>query len=65
MGGGTLVASNSGPAYAVTGYCLFIVSAIAGTAILKLTNGAKSLIFVNMYFMLTDIMGIIRFGTGH
>lgn len=65
MGGGTLVATNLGPAYAVTGYCLFLISAISGTAILKMSNGATSLIIVNLYFMLTDIVGIIRFSSGH
>ena len=58
MIGSALVASNSG--YAVLGYVFYLFGAAASVKIL-ITKGVPSLLIVNIYFVVINIIGIIRF----
>ena len=57
--GATLIASNSG--HNVLGYVCFFVSSIAGTWLLLKSNASKSLLFINAYYALVNLVGIIRY----
>ena len=62
MIGSACIASNSGVAVTAMGYAFFLASSIASVAILKITNGANSLLFCNFYFTIINVVGLIRYG---
>lgn len=61
VGGSAIMAANIGMQYAVISYVLFLVSSIASVVILSGTVGTKSLTIVNFYFILINVVGIIRY----
>jgi hypothetical protein len=62
IGGSTLVASNLGLAF--LGYILCLASSVASAYLLIKTRGApKSLILQNLFFVVVNVVGIVRYGS--
>ncbi len=58
MSGSILIASNIG--LNVFGFMLFTVGSLAGVYLLKNSNASKSLLFITCYFLVVNVIGIIR-----
>ncbi len=59
VGGSSLIAANIG--MNVLGYVLFLISSVSSLILLRGTNVSKSLVLVNLYFTLMNVLGIIRY----
>ncbi len=59
IGGSTLIAANIG--MNVLGYVLFLISSVSSLLLLRGTNVSKSLVLVNLYFTLMNVLGIMRY----
>lgn len=56
--GAMLVAGDWGTKYAIAGYSFFLIGSIASVWLLKHSTASRSLIFINLYFMGVNILGI-------
>jgi len=56
--GAIIVASNIGQAR--LGYSIFFVSSLAALYLLAISNASRSLVVVNILFMVINVYGIIR-----
>lgn len=56
--GAILVALNIGQAQ--LGYTVFLISSLAGIYLLLKSNASRSLLAVNVMFMIINIVGIMR-----
>ena len=63
MIGSAMVAANLGQQFIVIGYALFLIAGVASVIILKATKGAGSLLFINCYFTIVNIIGLIRYSS--
>lgn len=59
IAGSTLTASNLG--YNNIGYVFFILASLATLYLLSLCNASKSLYVVNGYFLIINVVGVIRY----
>ena len=59
VGGSSLIAMNLG--YNQLGYMFFIVSSLSSLYLLRNSNASKALLITNAYFLIINIVGVIRY----
>ena len=57
--GSTLIASNTG--HNGLGYFFFILASFATLYLLKISTASKSLYVVNAYFLIINMVGLVRY----
>ena len=56
--GAVLVALNVG--LQLPGYILFLISSVAGSYLVLISNASRTLLWVNLMFMVINFIGIVR-----